>query len=58
MAIFPSKRVKVTEGLYIRRSNHFYYTDFGVRDGAERHYSGRRYINTGVPGTGFMERES
>lgn len=58
MTIFPYKRVKVTEGLYIKRSNHFYYTDFGVRDGGEHHYGGRRYVNTGVPGTGFMERES
>ena len=58
MAIFPYKRFKVTEGLFINLSNHFYYTDFGVRDGGEHHYSGRRYINSGVPGTGFLERES
>ena len=58
MTIFPYKRVKVTEGLYIKHSNHFFYTDFGVRDGGAHHYSGRRYVNTGVPGTGFVERES
>lgn len=56
MPIFPYKRVKVTEGLYIKRSNHFYYTDFGVRD--SEHHGGRRYVNTGIPGTGFIERES
>lgn len=58
MTILPYKRVKVTEGLYIKRSNHFFYTDFGVRDSGAQRHSGRRYINTGVPGTGFMERES
>lgn len=58
MALFPYKRVKVTEGLYIRQSKHFFYTDFGVRDGGSGHYGGRRYICTGVPGTGFIERES
>ena len=58
MTIFPYKRTKVTEGLYIKRSNHFFYTDFGVRDSGAQRHSGRRYINTGVPGTGFMERES
>ncbi len=58
MTIFPYKRVKVTEGLYIKQSNHFYYTDFGVRDSGEQRYTGRRYVNTGVPGTGFIERES
>lgn len=58
MAIFPYKRVKVTEGLYIRLPQHFYYTDFGVRSTGEMRYSGRRYVNAGVPGTGFIERES
>ena len=58
MAIFPYKRVKVTEGLYIKRSEHFFYSDFGVRDTATHGHSGRRYICTGVPGTGFIERES
>lgn len=58
MTLFPFKRIKVTEGLYINLSNHFYYTDFGVRDSGEQRYTGRRYVNTGVPGTGFIERES
>lgn len=40
-------------------SNHFHYSDFGVRDMGQMRYTGRRYIadNT-VPGTGFIERES
>jgi hypothetical protein len=29
-----------------------------VGDTGEQRYTGRRYINTGVPGTGFIERES
>lgn len=58
MTLFPYKRVKVTEGLYIKRSEHFYYTDFGVRDPRTHVHSGRRYVCTGVPGTGFIERES
>ncbi len=50
--------MKVTEGLYIRRSEHFFYTDFGVRDPKIHVHTGRRFICTGVPGTGFIERES
>lgn len=58
MKIFPYKRVKVTEGLFVKVSNHFYYDDFGIRDSGEMRYYGRRYICTGTPGTGFIERES
>lgn len=58
MTIFPYKRMKVTEGLYIRRSEHFFYTDFGVRDPKIHVHTGRRFICTGVPGTGFIEREN
>ena len=58
MKILPKKRVKVTEGLYVNVSNHFYYTDFGIRDAGESRYGGRRYVMTGTPGTGFIERES
>lgn len=57
MALFPYKRVKVTEGLYIKQSQYFYYTEFGVRDFEERRYTGSRYVNTGTPGTGFIERD-
>lgn len=58
MKIFPFKWVKVTEGLRVRISNHFYYSDFGIRDSGEMRYNGRRYVMTGTPGTGFIERES
>lgn len=58
MTIFPYKRVKVTEGLYIKQSQHFFYTDFGIRDSGDQRYTGHRYVNTGTPGTGFVERES
>lgn len=57
MKILPYKRIKVTEGLYIMQSQHFYYTEFGVRDFEERRYTSNRYVNTGTPGTGFIERE-
>ena len=46
MTIFPYKRVKVTEGLYIKRSEHFFYSDFGVRDTATHGHSG---IATSAP---------
>ena len=58
MSIFPYKIVKVTEGLHIKRSEHFFYSEFGVRDTNTHGHSGRRFICTGVPGTGFIERES
>lgn len=58
MNIFPKKRVKVADGLHVKISNHFFYNDFGIRDSHETRYSGRRYIVTGTPGTGFIERES
>lgn len=58
MSIFPKKRVKAAEGLPVWISNHFYYSDFGIRAAGEMRYSGRRYIVTGHPGTGFIERES
>ena len=58
MKILPKKRVRVSEGLYVWISNHFTYSDFGVRDSGEMRYYGRRYINLGSPGTGFIERES
>lgn len=50
--------VKVTEGLYVKVSNHFYYSDFGIKSTGEHRYTGRRYIMLGTPGTGFIERES
>lgn len=58
MKILPKKRAKVAEGLYVLISNHFYYSDFGIRNMGEMRYSGRRFVMTGTPGTGFIERES
>lgn len=58
MKILPKKRVRVTEGLYVNISNHFYYSDFGIRDMGEMRYTGRRYVHGKTPGTGFLERES
>ena len=48
----------MTEGLHVNISNHFYYNDFGIRDYSEMRYGGRRFVMTGTPGTGFIERES
>lgn len=58
MKIFPYKRVHVAERLWVKVSNHFHYSDFGVRDTGEMRYTGRRYIASNTPGTGFIERES
>lgn len=48
----------MTEGMHVRISNHFFYTDFGIRDSGEMRYGGRRFVMTDAPGTGFIERES
>lgn len=58
MKILPFKYIKVTEGLHVWASNHFNYSDFGIRDLGEHRYSGRRYIMELGPGSGFIERES
>lgn len=58
MKILPYKRVKVSDRLYVKVSQHFCYTDFGVRDSKATAYSGRPYICLGTPGTGFFERDS
>ena len=55
--IFPYKRMKVTDNLHVWASRHFFYSDFGVRDTNESYQYGRRYVCTGTPGTGFIERE-
>ena len=39
-------------------SNHFFYTDFGVRESSDESAYGRRYLCDGTPGTGFIERSS
>ena len=58
MTLLPFKLKKVADGLNVRVSNHFHYTDFGVTDSREQNHYGRRYVCTGTPGTGFIERES
>ena len=50
--------VKVTEGLYVKVTRHFHYSDFGVRTNGEQRYTGRRYIQGWAPGTGFFVRDS
>ena len=58
MKLFSKKRVKVAEGLHVMVSNHYYHSDFGVRDGESR-YGARRYLlEWDTPGTGFFERDS
>ena len=58
MTIFPYKVKKIGDHLRVRVSNHFYYSDFGIRDGGDMSRYGRRYVCTGTPGTGFIERDS
>ena len=58
MKILPYKWVKVADGLHVKMSNHYRYTDFGIRDSGEMRYTGRRYVAGDTPGTGFIERES
>lgn len=58
MKILPYKWVRVSEGLHVWMSNHYHYSDFGIRDDKESRYGGRRYIMGSTPGTGFFERES
>ena len=58
MPILPFKWVKIGDGVIVRLSQHFCYTDFGVRESNDQREYGRRYINTGAPGTGFIERET
>ena len=58
MKLFPYRRKRVADNLYVRVSNHFHYTDFGVRGRDEVHHYGHRYVCTDSPGTGFIERDS
>lgn len=58
MNLFPYKWVKVADGLHVWLSNHYRYSDFGIRDSGEMRYTGRRYVAGDEPGTGFIERES
>ena len=58
MPLFPYSYKKVSDKTRVRVSNHFYYSDFGVLEGRDTRQYGRRYICTGTPGTGFIERDS
>ncbi len=58
MTLFPYKRRKIGERLIIRVSNHFCYSDFGVRDPDIPSHYGHRFVCSGTPGSGFFERES
>lgn len=58
MKILPFKYVRVTEGLVVKVTNHFMYSDFGIRDTGEMRYTRRRFVMGDTPGTGFIERDS
>lgn len=58
MKILPYSRQRVAERLWVKVSNHFFYSDFGVRESGEMRHTGRRYIASETPGIGFIERES
>lgn len=58
MSIFPFKYKRLSRDLFVKVSNHFHYSDFGVRFGTDETGASRRFICTGTPGTGFFERES
>ena len=58
MTIFPYRWVKVADGLHVRLSNHYRYSDFGIRESGEMRFSGHRFVASDTPGLGFIERES
>ena len=58
MTLIPVKKVKVDARLRVYVSKHFCYSDFGVLDSRDQGHYGRRFICSGTPGTGFIERES
>lgn len=58
MKILPIKLERVTDELRVFVSNHFVYSDFGVRQSGEMRYYGRRYVSPYTPGTGFIEHDS
>ena len=58
MKILPIKLVRVTDELRVFVSNHFVYSDFGVRQSGEMRYYGRRYVSPTTPGKGFIEHDS
>ena len=56
MTIIPIERKKVTERQHVWVSRHFHYSDFGVRDTDKERRYGLRFVCTGTPGSGFIER--
>ncbi len=58
MKILPKRRIKISHDEHIWVSNHYVYTDFGVRQTGELKYYGRRYVSPQTPGTGFLEHDS
>lgn len=58
MKILPKTRVRVGHNDHLWVTNHFVYTDFGVRQSGEMRAYGRRYVSPSTPGTGFMEHDS
>ena len=58
MTLIPYKREKVDAHLRVKVSQYFHYSDFGVLDSSDKGHYGRRFICSGTPGTGFIERES
>ena len=44
--------------LRLKVSRHFHYSDFGVLGSSDQGHYGRRFICSGTPGTGFIERET
>lgn len=59
MTLLPYSTMKIDSHLRVKVSNHFRYTDFGVRgqDGSNGLRS-RHFVCSGTPGTGFFVRES
>ena len=58
MPLLPFIYKRVSDRLRIRVTNHYFHSDFGIRNGADPKQYGRRYVCSGTPGTGFVERES
>jgi len=58
MKLIPYQRKRVTQDNYIWVTNHYIYSDFGVRESGEMRHQGRRYVSPYTPGTGFFEHDS
>ena len=58
MKLFPYSYRHVDDHLHVWVSNHYCYSDFGIRFRNGGALQARRFVCTGAPGTGFVERES